>query len=187
MTVASATNIISIAEMKKRVFDFNKKFASSEKVREQMQNTLNYMLKVAANKQFLSPSFAKNLKTEIDELEKKLKEDEFYSILSFFAEVAYYVWTHPEKEEKLIVEAKLQTGYSGQDLAYYFSGELGHLFQEATIPFNQFGLVWFIDYKNKKQKLNTGATWNEFCNFFVENFCDEPEEFKNAFEKVKVG
>lgn len=174
---------ITFIDMKNIVVHSNKSFIENEKKRDQMQDTLEKMLSVAANKKFLSDEFAKKLKSEIDSLEKQIQVDSINSPIEIFAQVAHYVWTHPEKETMLIVESKKQCSSSDQELAYSFSGPFGNLLEEATIPFNQFGLVWFIDYKNNKQKLNSNSSWKDFSDFFVNNFCDEPSIFAEAFKK----
>lgn len=188
MTTASKTvsSTVSIDEMKKRVTDFNNSFLSNEITVDQMQDTLDKMSVVASNKQFLSDDFLKVLNAEIIALEKKIKVDTVDAAIKFFVEVAHYVWTHPEKEEKLIIKTKVQYSYPSQELAYSFSGELGSLLESSMIPFNQFGLVWLVDYKNKKQKLTNTSSWENFSDFFVKNFCDDPKAFAKAFKAVVV-
>lgn len=184
MNETTKNNFPSISEMKNRVLSFNKEFEKNEVLRDQLNELLSCLVKASNQKKFMSASFEKSLNDEIKVLKEKLKINEIDSIVSFFAEVAHYVWTHPDKKEKLIVDAELQRGYSGQELEYSFSGELGDLFRKAIIPFNTFGFVWFIDYKNKTQKLYADSSWEDFCAFFVKHFCDQPNDFKEAFKKI---
>lgn len=174
---------MSVSEVKKYVEEFNKSFFSGENQRDELQEIVEKM-NTFKNSKFLNKSFVESLNNEIKSLEDKMKV-QVGSFYSFFAEVAHYVWTHPEKKSLLVVTNEMLSGQGGGPQTYYcFSGELGWLLEEAAKPANEFGLIWFVDFDNQKKSLINDASWTVFSNFFLKKFCDEKESFREAFKKV---
>lgn len=167
----------TIHEMNEKVKQFNAYYEArlnyKNKAQEAFLTLSQFKNKKIAieNKQkikLLSKDFNEMLIEELDSLRKKMNKDLISEKALIFIEVVKFVWTHPDKKKKLIIDKTIEN-INYQDTAVFkFSGELGELFVSIA-TFKKVNASLFYS-KNLNVELNSDMSYREAQKLIVDNF-----------------